>query len=180
MERINDWRASMMVKSSRNSNIEPDSARVGTEAIGNQIMRRKSLPGLLISMALVTLGMGCGRTNGPPLGTVTGTVTLNGEPVPGVNVIFIPENKGSPSYGGTDEDGVYRLMFNRNRAGAELGKHNVLIESPQPETDDSGNPITSTVTVPIPQKYQQQGVLSAEVDPGRNEFDFELDTKDVR
>jgi hypothetical protein len=125
--------------------------------------------------AAACLGLGCGAGDGPQLGNVTGTITMNGAPVPGLNVTFVPEAKGSPSYGGTDENGVYRLMFNRQRTGAEVGKHNVVIENREPETDDSGNRILSGVVVTVPQKYSQPGTLSTEVRPGQNKLDFALD-----
>ena len=103
---------------------------------------------------------------------------MNGTPVPGLNVTFIPEGKGSPSYGGTDENGVYRLMFNRQRTGAELGKHKVVIENREPETDDSGNRILSGVVVTVPQKYSQPGTLSTEVHSGKNQLNFALEAAD--
>jgi hypothetical protein len=145
----------------------------------NSIMSRSSLFLLVASIVSVSFGSGCGSRGGPPLGTVTGTVTLDGEPVPGVSVTFIPEDRGSPSYGGTDENGVYRLFFNQNRLGAEVGTHNVIIENREPETDDSGKLIDDTPVVKIPKKYQQPGQLTADVGSGRNNIDFDLepDTK---
>lgn len=124
---------------------------------------------------MICVGLGCGGSSGPPLGTVTGTVTLNDEAVPGVKIVFVPEGRGSPSYGVTDEDGGFRLLFNQNRAGAELGMHHVLIENPEPETDDSGRIIGPTLAVKVSDKYRQPGALSAEVSMGRNEFEFSLD-----
>ncbi|MDB5385068.1 MAG: hypothetical protein JWM11_714 [Planctomycetaceae bacterium] len=138
-------------------------------------MRRSALNGFFISALLATLSLGCGSGNGPPLGTVTGTVTMNGEPVTGVNITFVPKDKGTPSYSGTDENGKYHLMFNHYRAGAELGTHHVLIENSEPETDDNGQPDAVRLIVKIPHKYGQHGVLSADVRPGNNTFDFTLD-----
>ena len=142
-------------------------------------MSRHSLFLVVASIVTVSLGSGCGGRSGPALGTVTGKVTLDGEPVPGLSVTFIPEDRGSPSYGGTDENGVYRLYFNQNRVGAELGSHKVIIENREPETDDSGKPIDDTPIVKIPKKYQQPGQLTADVGSGRNNIDFDLepDTK---
>lgn len=129
-------------------------------------------------VAILAFLSGCGSGTGPQLGTVTGTITLNGEPAAGVHVTFIPEDSGSPSYGGTDEDGVYRLMFNQKRVGAELGRHKVVIQTPEPQTDDSGNLLQPLPSLKVPGKYQQPGVLTAEVSPGHNEVDFELDSRD--
>lgn len=128
-------------------------------------------------ICFIGMAVGCGAKTGPDLAVVTGVITLDGEPVPGVNVTFIPQGKGSPSYGGTNEEGVYQLMFNQKRSGAEIGTHTVLIECPEPATDDSGQRIDPTPTVMIPPKYRQPGVLTAEVDFGRNQLDFDLESK---
>ena len=140
-------------------------------------MATRSLPRFFALLALISQTTGCGSADGPPLGTVTGIVTLNDEPVPGVTVTFVPRGKGSPSYGATDENGEYHLLFNQRRAGAEVGTHDVLIEVPEPATDDSGNPIGSPPKVKIHEKYRQPGALSVEVLPGRNEFELCLEAE---
>lgn len=140
-------------------------------------MRPSKLRYLAVCAVASIMVVGCGANSGPPVGAVTGTITLNGQPVPHANITFVPEGKGSPSYGGTDEHGVYRLMFNQKRAGAELGKHNVLVQNREPETDDSGNRILSGLPVAIPAKYQQPGSLTAEVRPGSNEVNFTLEAQ---
>jgi hypothetical protein len=137
-------------------------------------MRMSVQIGFIASMSLVSLSLGCGNSSGPTLGTVTGLITVNGEPLTGANVIFVPKDNGSPSYGATDEEGVYRLMFNQHRAGAELGQHSVLIEYPEPETDDSGKRIRARPIVKLPEKYRQPGTLTADVNVGRNIVDFTL------
>ena len=140
----------------------------------------RTLPFLFLTLAaIIVIGFpGCGSRSGPPLAIVTGKVTMSDEPLSGVKVVFVPQGKGSPSYGATDENGEFSLKFNQNRSGAELGTHDVLIEAPQPETDDSGKIIDPSSIVKIPKKYQQPGVLTAEVVSGRNELEFDLDAKD--
>ena len=93
-------------------------------------MQRSTLKFLATALLTGFLGVGCGGGRGPQLGSVTGTITLNGEPLPGVSVTFIPEDQGSPSYGGTDLNGVYRLQFNQARASRCL--------SPKPTTVANG------------------------------------------
>ncbi|HEY4262438.1 MAG TPA: carboxypeptidase-like regulatory domain-containing protein [Schlesneria sp.] len=129
----------------------------------------------VLSAVIVCFSLGCGGSDGPKLGDVTGTITMNGSPVPGLNITFIPQDKGSPSYGGTDENGKYRLLFNQHRSGAQLGKHDVVIKNREPETDDSGNRILTGVVTEIPQKYGEPGALSTEVHSGKNKLDFALD-----
>lgn len=133
---------------------------------------------VLVNAMILGLCLGCGRNSGPELGTVSGTVTLDGKPLPRVNITFVPEaEKGSPSYGGTDADGKYNLLFTQDRAGAMLGKHRVEIQTREPETDDSGKPIGPAETVQLPKKYLQPGALTAEVKAGANEINFDLVSK---
>lgn len=54
-------------------------------------MQSTMLSFLTVSIALLSLIAGCGRGDLPPLGTVSGTVTLDGEPLPGVIISFKPD-----------------------------------------------------------------------------------------
>lgn len=129
---------------------------------------------LVVAILFSGVAVGCGGSSGPKLATVSGTVTLNGDPVTGVNVTFIPRQNGSPSYGSTDEDGNYQLLFTHQKYGAELGSHDVLIEQPEPETDDSGKVLSPKPIVAVPDKFRHRGTLTAEVSSGRNKVNFEL------
>ena len=113
--------------------------------------------------------MGCGG-GGPDRGTVTGTVTLDGQPLEGADLEFQPE-EGSPSYGTTDDDGEYDLMYTRDKRGAMLGEHTVRITTSTTDTDDRGNEVR--VPQRVPPEYSQAGVTK-DVKPGRNKFDFDL------
>lgn len=127
---------------------------------------------------LLLLGIiGCG-SDGPELTQVTGTVTLDGKPLPGATLTFVPEATGaSPSYGVTDANGNYSLMYSRDKYGAMIGKHNVEIATHKLTADDmaEGQPVPEFV--PIPKKYKQPGALTADVKPGDNDIDFALASK---
>jgi hypothetical protein len=125
---------------------------------------------------------GCG-SDGPEIAEVSGLVTLDGQPVPGATITFFPENpEGSPSYGGTDQQGKYTLMFTRKKYGAMLGKHRVEIETPRRSASEIAEMKAEGQEVPdrpatIPKKYRQPGALTAEVNRGGNKIDFELTSK---
>jgi hypothetical protein len=141
-------------------------------------MRKSSLLFTILAAASVMTSVGCGKQDGPELAVVAGKITLDGEPLPRVNLRFVPEGPGgSPSFGGTNASGQYKLLFNANRHGAMLGKHRVEIEPASPETDDNGKPLPTAKVVKIPKKYTQPGVLAAEVKGGKNTVNFELVSK---
>jgi hypothetical protein len=126
----------------------------------------KSLLALLFVAGSLT---GCGRNSGPELGYVEGDVTFNGNPATFAIVEFQPEEKGgSPSVGFADEEGHYRLQFTRDRNGAMLGRHTVRITFDDDPSPDQLAPLR------IPARYNTQSQLKVEVEPGRNEHDFDL------
>ncbi len=129
---------------------------------------------LLVLLAGV---VGCG-SDGPDLTNVTGTVTLDGKPVQGATLTFVPEAPGaSPSYGSTDAEGKYSLMYSRDKTGAMVGKHNVEIATQKLTADDMAEGAPVPEYVPIPKKYKQPGALTAEVKEGENVIPFDLMTK---
>jgi len=123
---------------------------------------------------------GCGQS-GPELADVTGTITLDGRPLPKVGVVFRPAGPGaSPAYGGTNKDGKYTLLFSQDRKGALPGEYEVDLEVPKytkadlAEMKAQGNEAPPP-TVTLPKKYRQPGALKATVKSGSNVIDFSLE-----
>jgi len=112
---------------------------------------------------------GCHRADRPPMGKVSGVVTLNGEPMPGVAVIFRPSAGGRQSTDRTDEAGTYTLHYFENEPGCAVGEHEVYLSTAIPE-DEPGGPQPERV----PAEYRGRGKLQAEVHAGRNEIDLKL------
>ncbi len=88
-----------------------------------------------VGLVLVLAAPGCAKP--PPLGEVSGTVTMEGKPLAGVNVTFSPiVEKGQPrlasSSGTTDAAGRYTLTCEDGRPGAMVGKHRVVVVRPRP------------------------------------------------
>lgn len=124
-----------------------------------------------VAVGLAVLAAGCGK-GGPRLATVTGTVSLDGKPLANAKVEFQPLEGGSPSYGTTDSNGHYRLMFSADRPGAMIGKHVVRITTFRQESKSGEPPVTFPELVPP--RYNVNSELTCEVKPGHNTFDFSL------
>lgn len=133
--------------------------------------------------------VGCGP-DGPELGTVSGTVTMDGQPLNNVLVTFMPEAGGRSSTGKTDSSGKYTLM-RLEQKGAEIGSHKVSVttlqvaEAAEEVGSDSdaymkqamGDPSAydnATVSEAIPAKYNISTELVEEVTSGGNTIDLEL------
>lgn len=126
------------------------------------------LRSVVASALLLAAFTGCSRSNRPPLGTVTGTVTLDGRPFAAAAVHFTPDGPGRTSLGSTDSGGAYRLRYLRDIEGANLGRHTVRIMTATEE--NGGREI-------LPPRYHAATVLEATVQPGTNRIDFSLQSR---
>jgi hypothetical protein len=112
--------------------------------------------------------------SGPKLGKVSGTVKLDGDPLPDATIEFQPmAAEGSPSTAVTGSDGSYELMFLAGKPGAMVGKHIVRITTyRQLSSEDPRGP--GEIPEKLPPQYNSESTLEKEVKSGRNTIDFEL------
>ena len=133
--------------------------------------QQNSFAGIVLAAAVVLLVGGCGG-DGPDLGKVKGTVTLDGNPLPNASVEFAPEGqRGSGAV--TDAEGKYELMFTSDKKGAIVGKHTVRITTLQQGGDSSRGDLPESPEL-VPPKYNKESTLTVEVTSGRNTHDFDL------
>ena len=130
---------------------------------------------LLLTIGLIVGLTGCGQDTGPALGNVTGTVTLDGKPLPEASVTFYPADDGRPSQGTTDENGKYTLRFTGTKEGAMVGQHSVQVEVGVPMGESDTPPAPKGPQLPA--KYNKNTELTAEVKRGSNTIDFDLTSK---
>ncbi len=124
------------------------------------------------SIVLVVLSFalaGCGRS-GPQLSRVSGTVKLDGQPLPEATITFIPES-GRPSYGVSDGEGRYDLVYTDDLRGALPGSHLVRVSTHRTADSESG---TKAAPERIPIQYNAKSQLRKTVEPGANEIHLEL------
>jgi len=79
---------------------------------------------LLLALPLAA-ALGCGPAG---LTRVSGKVTLDGQPLSGAMVQFIPEEGGNPANGVTGSDGSFRLSTYSTGDGARPGTYKVLVQ----------------------------------------------------
>ena len=125
---------------------------------------------VLLTLLLTTL-TGCGSSRVVP---VSGNVSLDGKPLPGVHVGFQPiatpgnVNPGGGSYAITDAGGQFTLLLVENdKPGAFLGRHRVEItarsEAPPANVDFAKRPPPKVF---VPEKYSRNSQLTFEVPAG--------------
>jgi len=123
------------------------------------------IPSLLL-LALASL-LGCGSRS--ELASVRGKVLLDGQPLPDAYVVFSPISHETTSYGRTDANGSYEMMFTDNEKGAWIGENLVRIS-----TADLGRGGGPGPKERVPVVYNQETTLKADVKRGGNSFDFNL------
>lgn len=142
-----------------------------------QVLRRKC--GLALGL-IAASAFGCGgMSDMPALGTVSGVVTLDKQPLPNAKVEFQPPD-GRASVGTTDESGRYTLKYDMDHAGAKVGSHEVTITTRSegyakpPANGNEGEWVAGSPET-VPKKYLKEGALTATVKAGRNTIDFPLE-----
>ncbi len=147
-----------------------------------------------LSVALflcLSMIIGCGE-GGPSLGKVSGTITLDGKPLPNAIVSFVPEDGRRSSSATTNANGEYHLAY-ISQEGAVVGKHKVSITSvPEAQTQTmedipSDDPRyaelmqsqqsaynSAKTKEKIPDSYNTKTELVYEVKSGENKIDIPL------
>ena len=119
-----------------------------------------------MALLLAVSCTGCGSGDAPPLGAVSGTVTLDGDPLEGVIVVFKP-TEGRPAVGTSDAEGKYSLEYAYKVSGCKVGANKVSFEWP----------LGATNAKALSTKYTTQSELTEEVADGSNTIDFDLETE---
>lgn len=163
-----------------------------------EVIRRPRRAAVGIVLAVIGVA-GCGG-GGPALEKVNGLVTLDGKPVEGATVSFVPGSGGLFASGLTGADGRFTLNTAapgaRPGGGAVAGEYRVTIvkmeSSAQRRTDDPNDPnydplasVGDNPNAPkkpkylVPQAYGDaaKSGLQATVKKGTNDVTFALDSK---
>ena len=149
--------------------------------------KRSFLFATVATCLLCLIGCNTGDSN---VGSVTGTLTVDGEAIADALVTFMPTT-GRASAGFTDENGFYELKYVARQNGAVVGEHKVYITSehePDPDysLDEEAEPKKKkkkkkkkVLKEKLPAKYsdREKTKLTATVKSGSNTIDFDLITK---
>ncbi|QDU38981.1 hypothetical protein Mal4_33130 [Maioricimonas rarisocia] len=130
-----------------------------------------------------SLSAGCGGGNdGPELIDVYGTVTMDGQPLEGATVQFAPEGGAGEGRrlvaGRTDSSGEYSLQYSPSRDGAAPGSYRVSITTyREMEVDEEGMDVPGSPET-VPDVYNVNTTLAADVSSDNAEHNFELDSSE--
>jgi hypothetical protein len=138
-------------------------------------------PAVVVGVMIVAPFCGCGGKSGPERAAVAGKVTLDGDEIDVGSIAFYPTGgtKGMVA-GGPINNGRYSVSADQ---GPVVGQNRVEIHSPRktgrkvPDAfGDPGATMDETAEA-IRQRYNAKSTLERDVKPGRNTFDFALQSK---
>ena len=127
-------------------------------------------------LVLTAILVGCSQEGGFKLANVSGTVTLDGQPVGGAGLEFVAD-AGGVTYGRTDASGRYYMSFGNSRTGAIVGKNQVRITAGDRVTVGDKKYESTEV---FPKKYNQESELIVEVASGSNTLDFKCESAGLK
>jgi hypothetical protein len=124
-------------------------------------------------VVLVTIS-GCG---GVYDSTVSGTVTLDGNPVPCGTVTFYPQVSGPAAYARILENGSYSVHTGREE-GLPAGEYAVTVSANEPstikQTASGGPPPPGKPITPMWYRSKESSGLKFNIAAGSNEINLEL------
>lgn len=131
-------------------------------------------------IAACALVVGCDGDDGPKVYKSSGVVTLDGEPLANVNVLF-QSSGGKPAIATTDDEGKFQLGTFKPSDGALPGVHKVAVtensDTPPPMPGTPEYAAAARKPPAFPRRYMAVDAsgLEFEVTPeGPNEFAVEL------
>jgi len=136
-------------------------------------------------LCLTVVLLGCGSSRTSP---VEGEILLDGKPLAGASVQFVPQGKGNDATGETDKNGRFVMSTFQPRDGVLPGSYKVVVSPPLGTADTtnygsaddamaaaSKSPAKKDANSGFPQKYTRldQTPLTQEV-PAQGKVRFEL------
>ena len=116
----------------------------------------------LILVGLVAVVGGCNKGGGVSVLPASGTVNLDGKPLEGATVTFLPAGGGSPASGLTDAQGAFQLnTAGASEAGATVGSYKVSVSK------KAGGPVDAPQTQEEGMKKMQEQMAGGMANLGK-------------
>jgi len=136
-------------------------------------LKFNKIPCHWLLVASVIALAGCGEDSDLP--RVSGTVSVDGQPVEKGSISFIPVDGQGPTTGAEIVTGKYASTAPRGESKVEIRVPKVVGQKKLYDTPDS--PVQNILAEVLPDKYNEKTELRVQCQPGRNEKSWELKTK---
>ena len=111
----------------------------------------------------------------PDIGTVSGRVTINGEPAENGSIAFFPVSGASFTTGSEISQGRYRAKVPPGKSRVEIRVSRIVGEQKLYDTPHS--PTQPIMEELLPARYNVASELAIDVVVGINQYDFDLTTE---
>jgi hypothetical protein len=128
--------------------------------------------GLIAAVFVVTVGCSSDEV---AKGTVTGEVTLDGQPLKTGLIRFVPADGKTPTADATITDGKFSAVVPLGEKKVEINAPKVVGKLKMYDTPDS--PVVEQTKDMIPQQYNVRSTLTLTVQKGSQEKKFELKSR---
>lgn len=171
--------------------MNPNPPRSHAKSSGGPKSRFRLVVAVLMLVSIFSIA-GCGGSGFGPIGEISGTLKMDGKPVPeGTKIIFMHPADGHAGFGLTDVEGNFTIEWRRAGTtynGLPIGTYEVMIvESSSVSVDEltademlAGKAPDARTRTLIPRKYLRATTsgLRYEVQKGKNAFDVSISSKD--
>jgi hypothetical protein len=125
-----------------------------------------------LSIAIVVgVLAGCSHDDGKH-GTVSGMVTLDGQPLPSGSIHFAPTDGHTSPSEGAISDGKYSVLASLGESRVSISAPRVVGKRKMYDTPDS--PMVDNVAETLPAHYNSQSTLTLKVVPGPQQQNYDL------
>jgi len=154
--------------------IEEETEKTEGEAVNNQRPSLSDLRflGYLLFECLLSFVIGCGSSDGTG---VSGTVTLDGQPLKDGTIQFAPTDGKAPSQAAVIHDGKFSTKLQQTNYRVEI--HATKLVDTGAKLDEKGPGGGPTAVELLPARYNVQSELTLKVDGPRSDARFELKSK---
>lgn len=133
--------------------------------VASSVSPRATLVAILVALA------GC-DSGGPKVVPVSGVLTRNGQPVPNLEVYFMPTH-GRNSVGMADAQGRFTLGYTPDQEGALVGEHTVFVVFNPPQTG-AERAVAPADLQPILKKYGSKDTSPLKIEIKKRESNLEI------
>lgn len=134
------------------------------------LARRFSFVWFFCLFGVMAMAVGC--SEGPPMGDVTGTVTINGVPANTGSISFFPVDGKSVTTGTKIEGGKYSAQVPVGKVKVEIRVSKVVGRKKLYDTPNS--PVQEILHEVLPPKYNDRTEIELDVQPGENQKNYDL------
>jgi hypothetical protein len=145
---------------------------VATRSISKVVCGRIDQVKQLLHFTICLVLVGCSKSN---MGTVSGRVTVDGEPAKVGSVAFFAVDGRAPTAGAPIVDGQYKAQVKPGLCMVQVRVSKVVGQKKLYDTPTS--PVREVWAEALPAKYNDNTQLKLDVKLGENSQDYELKTK---